>query len=118
MEELTKEQCDELRGELVRIHQELLHLLELSREGTRPVELDQPIGRLSRMDAMQHQQMAAANRQSHQLRYGQVKQALGALDTEEYGFCRRCEESIGFNRLKARPETPFCLGCQGAAEQR
>ena len=117
MEELTSEECRELKEDLLRLLEELARLLELSREGAQPVDLETPIGRLSRMDAMQHQQMAAANRQSHQLRFGQVKQALGAIDNGEYGDCRRCEEPIGLRRLKARPETPFCLACQGAVER-
>ena len=118
MEELSGEQLESLKEDLVALEGQLLELLEVSKEGTKPVELDQPIGRLSRMDAMQHQQMATANRQSHQLRLKQVKRALGALTRDEYGECGRCEEPIGFGRLKARPETPFCLGCQGLAERR
>ena len=116
MEELTASQLDELNVDLRSLQEELHALLRVSMEGTKPVELDQPIGRLSRMDAIQQQKMAQANRASHKLRFGLVKAALTTFEREEYGYCRKCEEPIGYGRLKAKPETPFCVACQGARE--
>ena len=118
MEELSEEQERELADDLVRLKSELADLLDISREGTQTVELDQPIGRLTRMDALQQQKMAQASRGGHQVRARQVEAALKALKQGEYGYCRRCEEAIGYRRLKAKPETPFCLGCQSASERR
>ena len=118
MEELSDAQEKELADDLARLKGELAELLDISREGTQTVELDQPIGRLTRMDALQQQKMAQASRSGHQLRARQVEAALKALQEGEYGYCRRCEEAIGFRRLKAKPETPFCLGCQSASERR
>lgn len=116
MEELTQEQLVELRQDLVALEKDLGALLENSTESSRPVELDQPIGRLSRVDALQQQHMAQANRRNHERRLLQVGNALKALDRGSYGECRKCEEPIGYPRLKARPETPFCLSCQGEQE--
>jgi DnaK suppressor protein len=116
MEELTDAEIAELAADLRALRDELQVLLELSEESTRPVDLEQPIGRISRMDAMQQQSMARATRDGHRSRLDQVKRALAALDEEEYGLCRRCEEPIGFKRLEARPETPFCIACQGRME--
>ena len=116
MDELSAEQLDELRGDLTDARVRLEEVLEISKEGTRPVDLDEPIGRLSRMDAIQQQQMTIANRGSYERKLRQVEAAIDALDRAEFGFCRSCEEPIGYRRLKARPETPFCLSCQGARE--
>ena len=118
MDERTEQELEELRVDLEKLKTDLKELLALSKAGAKPVELDEPIGRLSRMDAMQHQQMAVANRQSHQLRYKQVCAALNRFESADYGYCRRCDEAISFGRLKARPESPFCLNCQGASERR
>ena len=117
MEELLPAQIAELKADLMALQGELEELLKLSKDGAKPVELDQPIGRLSRMDAMQHQQMAKANRESHQLRHKQVCAALNRIASDDYGYCRRCEEPIGYGRLKARPESPLCLNCQGRSER-
>jgi DnaK suppressor protein len=85
-------------------------------DATATVDLDQPIGRLSRMDAIQQQKMAVEQRRRIELRRGQLRRALGWLEDGGYGYCRRCEEPIGFRRLKARPETAFCLGCRSSIE--
>ncbi len=117
MVELTAEQLQDLHDRLVVLQNELACLLADSSASSQPVALDAPIGRLSRMDAMQQQAMAKANRAGHQQRLAQVESALQMLKQERYGECRRCEELIGYPRLKARPETPFCLDCQQQNEK-
>jgi DnaK suppressor protein len=115
--ELDDDQLEELGEDLRQLKAELAHLLGALEDGAKPVDLDEPIGRLSRMDAIQQQHMAKANQQASQLRLRQVEQALKLHDDDEYGYCRRCEEPIGYRRLKARPESPFCLPCQSQREQ-
>ncbi len=118
MNGLSPDQIEELHQDLQALREELRALLSLSSEGARPVDLDEPIGRLSRMDAMQQQSMLQANRRAAQLRQQQVEAALQRLREEEYGECLECGEPIGHPRLKARPEAPLCLGCQGLREKR
>ena len=101
-----------------RARSELEAMLDRTAEGARPVDLDEPIGRLSRMEAMQQQQMTKASQRSAQARHDLVMSALAAIEGERYGDCRRCEEPIGWRRLKARPESAFCLACQSAVERR
>ena len=62
--------------------------------------------------------MVRANKESNRQRLKQVENALAAHRNDSYGFCRQCEEPIGYARLKARPETPFCLSCQKEFESR
>jgi DnaK suppressor protein len=118
MHELTTEQIDGLRQALDKLKIELEQRLEVTRDGTRPVELDQPIGRLTRMDAIQQQSVSAANRRSIDLRLRQVMQALELVDRGDYGLCLRCEDPIGFARLAARPESPFCIDCQDEIDRK
>ena len=118
MDELTPEQIAELRADLVTLKAELEALLDTTNKGVKPVDLDEPIGRLSRMDAIQQQKMAQANRQRNTQRLQMVVVALAADPVDEYGWCKRCDEPVGFGRLKTRPETPFCVACQGALERR
>jgi DnaK suppressor protein len=118
MDELTEPQLTELRAELIRLQKGLRMTLadELGRSDT--VELDQPIGRLSRMDAMQQQEMAKAERRRAELRLERVAVALEAFEDDEYGWCRDCEEPIGYRRLMARPDSFFCHACSTAREAR
>ncbi len=118
MDDLTEEQIVELRTRLTVLREELTASLESTREGTRPVALDEPIGRHTRMDAIQQQSMSVANRRRADLRLRQVTQALGLLQRGEYGLCRRCEDPIGYARLSARPESPYCLACQDEIDRK
>ena len=118
MEELTEAQIQELAGDLRDLLTSLKSLLESSKDSTQAVEPDRAIGRLTRMDAIQQQSMAKANRATYQLRLQQAQQALRNLEADDYGYCRRCDEEIGYRRLKAKPETPFCVNCQSASEGR
>ncbi len=61
--------------------------------------------------------MAKATEEKAKLRLAQVRVALAAHAEGEYGYCRRCEEPIGIRRLRSRPETPFCVECQGRRER-
>jgi DnaK suppressor protein len=115
-DELDEQQIAELKGDLLTLRDEISHFLGLTLEGSRPVALDEPIGRLTRMDAMQQQSLTRASRQGLDVRLRQVKAALEAMKREEYGFCRRCGEPTGFRRLKVSPEAPFCIGCQEGLE--
>ncbi len=76
------------------------------------VDLDQAaVGRLSRIDAMQQQQMAKAERRRLEVRQQQVERALARVLGDEFGDCLRCGETISIRRLTARPEAPFCIAC-------
>jgi len=118
MNELTAQQRHELHQELLKLGEELQKLLADSNDGARPVSLDQPIGRLSRMDAMQQQSMVHANRRTAQTRLARVETALRRYENDKYGLCASCEEEIRYARLKAQPEAPFCIECQNNKEAR
>ncbi len=117
-EDLSAEEESELKLALETLRSELEVQIQGLREGVKPVDLDEPIGRLSRMDAMQQQKMAEASRRAARQRYDRVVAAFAAFERDEYGPCLECEEPIGYKRLSARPETALCLTCQSAKEKR
>ncbi len=118
MDELTDEQVSRFGQALEALKLELEALIKATRDGTRPVDLDEPIGRLTRMDAIQQQSMSSANRRGHDIRLRQVQQALTSIEQGQFGLCRRCEDPIGAKRLEARPESPYCLDCQDEIDRR
>lgn len=76
------------------------------------VILDQTsVGRLSRMDAMQGQQMAAAQSRRRRSELARVDAALARLTAGTFGECAKCGEDVGLKRLDADPATPFCRTC-------
>ena len=122
MDELTDKQRNGFRQSLMRIHEELLNQLDMSAELGETVVLDQTkIGRLSRMDAIQQQEMSNACRTGYQKRLVNVLHALSVLEQGdtclcEYGCCEQCGELIDIHRLEIMPESRFCVGCQEVTE--
>lgn len=113
---MTDAERDELYASLEVLEARLA--ASLSNDEQAPAELDQArVGRLSRMDAMQQQQMAAAGRRGLLVRQRQVRAALERIGRDEYGDCLSCDEPIALARLRARPESPFCVDCQGRRER-
>jgi len=118
MSPLSRSQLAELHRALQEQQKALRQQLDDSREGARPVRIDAPIGRLSRMDAMQQQRMVQANRLTAQSRLARIEAALRRFHHDQYGLCLECEEEIGTPRLTAQPDAAFCIRCQKSREGR
>ena len=115
--ELDQDQLDAMQTLLEQHRQALLEQLNLGSDSARPVELDQQsVGRVSRIDAIQQQQMALASRDQAETQLKQVELALRRIESGEYGFCQSCEEPILFARLQAQPFAILCIDCQSTAE--
>ncbi|MEM7562856.1 MAG: TraR/DksA C4-type zinc finger protein [Pseudomonadota bacterium] len=115
--DLTPTQIERLKTALQALKQSLTAHISQSQADTAPVTLDQQsVGRVSRIDAIQQQQMAIASHGQASYQLQQVELALGKLANEEYGYCEECAETILFARLEAQPTARLCLNCQSAAE--
>lgn len=78
----------------------------------RPVELDQQsVGRLSRMNAMQRQAMAAAQETRRLSRARALEAAIRRLDAGEFGWYDDCGEFIGMRRLELERTVMRCQNC-------
>ncbi|MCP4494383.1 MAG: TraR/DksA family transcriptional regulator [Gammaproteobacteria bacterium] len=109
----------QLLNELLKAQKQTLeHQLQQVEANTQPVALDQQsVGRVSRIDAIQQQQMAIANRQQLMQQSHAVNTSLSRIGDDEYGFCLECAEPIGFARLQVQPYAPYCLACQSNKER-
>jgi DnaK suppressor protein len=117
--ELTDAQVAELRADLEALSIQLAETVRSSTLASAPVELDQAaVGRISRIDAIQLQQMAVEQQRRAGMRLEQVRVALREYDADEYGWCGECGEAIGYARMKARPESARCIACTQAGEKR
>ncbi|GGI78011.1 TraR/DksA C4-type zinc finger protein [Shewanella gelidii] len=114
-EELTSAQKHTLLEGLKRLAAEGSDQLASLHEHSAPVTLDQQsVGRVSRIDAIQQQQMAQANEVHLLEQLKRIKKILAEPD--EYGFCEACGEGIGFPRLEIHPTAAFCITCQAEKE--
>jgi DnaK suppressor protein len=105
-------EIDRYRVLLLQLKVELLVLEETSRESGETVELDQAkIGRLSRMDAMQGQQMALETARRRQLQLKKIEGALQRIESNDFGDCFVCGEAIDTRRLNIDPTLSRCMDC-------
>lgn len=111
-EELTPEQIEALHASLIE-NQAGLKALDFEAASWRTtVELDQQsVGRLSRMDAMQQQEMAQAEARRRTSDIARIEMALKRIEQGEYGWCAECGEPIAFRRLEIDPAAALCIGC-------
>jgi DnaK suppressor protein len=112
MGERTEDPGDVLRER----EQTVLAQLRANADSARPPSLDEEIGRLTRMDALQQQQMALHARRRLETQLSQVRGALARVDAGTFGKCALCGHDVSAARLALVPETPFCVGCQTRLE--
>ena len=78
---------------------------------TRPVSADSPIGRVTRMDAMNNRRISTMALITAKNKLVKLEQALTTIDHPDFGVCRECEEPIPLERLMIMPEADLCVGC-------
>ena len=99
------------------VKDELEAFSELSSDARAPVKLDQQsVGRVSRIDAIQEQQMAVASLAQAEQQLGMIERALARIEDGDYGVCQECGEAIAAARLQAQPWASLCIECQSARE--
>jgi DnaK suppressor protein len=108
---MTPERLNHFRERLQLLEREIQSDLDASKEASGVVELDTSIGRLSRMDAMQNQQMALELRRRQEQQLQRIDNALKRIDQNRYGLCGRCKQPIAEERLEISPDVVMCVRC-------
>ncbi|MEP2101140.1 MAG: TraR/DksA family transcriptional regulator [Parasphingorhabdus sp.] len=111
-DDLSDSRIATLKGLLLERKAELKALDEEASGWSDTVELDQQsVGRLSRMDAMQQQEMAQAEARRRNSDLARIDFALKRMDEDEYGWCAECGEPIAYKRLEIDPAAALCVSC-------
>jgi DnaK suppressor protein len=112
MTERSQEQLDRYRARIIEELESIGSLMEGSADERGPVQLDQQsAGRLTRMDAMQRQEMAAETQRRRRLRRQRLEQALKRIDAGAFGYCAECDAVIPDGRLDIDPTFHLCVKC-------
>lgn len=106
---------EHFRERLRRLRAELEAVAEDSMDAATTVELDQSrVGRLSRMDALQAQNMAQETARRRQQQLVRIEGALRRIEAGDYGECFACGDDIDPARLEFDPTTTRCVSCKDA----
>ena len=109
---MNEKEISHFKQKLLTLRQELQEQEELSKSQKETVELDQTrMGRLSRMDAMQLQQMALEDARRREQQLVKIEGALRRIEVDEYGECYVCGEDIDPRRLNIDPTHTRCIEC-------
>ncbi len=103
---------EKLRLQLLDLQSELQDIAAASQDSGKTVMLDQSaVGRLSRMDAMQQQQMALESERRRQIQLLRITAALERIVQGHYGLCEDCDADIDPRRLTFDPTNTHCINC-------
>lgn len=85
--------------------------LNLADDSTQPIAPDVAVGRLSRLDSMQMQQIALASKRRLEDERARLHEALGRIDRGTFGRCLQCGNDISLERLQHQPDAVACVPC-------
>lgn len=108
---LTPEQLQHYEQALRAREQAIESQFAQTLEMAQPVSPDPAIGRLTRQDAMQQQQMTLETRRRLELQRTQLQTAFQRIEQGTYGICVMCKAPISEKRLDIVPESPLCVPC-------
>jgi DnaK suppressor protein len=109
---MEQNQLNTFRQTLKTLRDDIEQLVNDSKDAAGTVALDQSkVGRLSRMDALQAQQMAQETARRRQLQVQKIDSALRRIETGDYSYCLICGEEIVLARLNFDPACTRCIGC-------
>ena len=100
-----------LRAPFQALREELSRQLPSLKESAKPVAPDNALGRLTRMDAMQSQQIGQNALRQVTAQLTGIDHALERFDAPDFGLCAECGAPIPLGRLRAMPGARHCINC-------
>jgi len=108
MSEINKTELKEkLIKEIAKTEKQVIEYRELSR----PVEPENAIGRISRMDAINNKSVNEAAFRKAENKLAKLKEALKRINDKDFGICIKCGEAIPSGRIIFMPQAQTCVKC-------
>lgn len=93
-----------------KINNLVLEIDEL-RQIAKPIEPENSIGRISRMDAINNKSINDRMLRNSLHKLKNLNTGLKRLENVDFGICIKCKREININRLLLIPETLKCVKC-------
>lgn len=81
------------------------------KEQSKPVSLDNSIGRISRMDAINNKSITESALRQAEHKLSKLHQAMHNIDKPDFGQCVKCRQPILIGRILLMPESNKCVNC-------
>ena len=108
---MTTKQREQIKAKIIEDTLSLEHEIDELKEKTKPITPDCSLGRLTRQEMIQEQQVNMHAMHEAEIRLNKLKYALQKVDEDDYGICAECDEEIVFGRLMILPESSYCISC-------
>lgn len=115
MTSLTAKEKNEIKTIIETSIQTLTEQISTLEEKVKPIAPDCSLGRLTRLEAMGEQHVNNKILDESKLRLIRLTNALMRVDKPMFGICIECEEPIGMDRMRIRPESVRCVECANLA---
>lgn len=96
-----------IEAEIAKTTQQVKEYKEL----TQPVEPENAIGRISRMDAINNKSVIEAALRKAKEKLSKLNLALTKVDDDDFGKCIRCQKAIPLGRILIMPQARTCVSC-------
>jgi DnaK suppressor protein len=81
------------------------------KEQSKPVTLDNSIGRISRMDAINNKSITESALRQAEAKLSKLHRAIGNIEKPGFGLCIKCHQPIPIGRILLMPESNKCVNC-------
>ena len=96
-----------IETEILKTEEKIAEYSEL----TRPVEPENAIGRISRMDAIHNKSVVEAALRKSKEKLEKLNNALSKINDDDFGLCIRCHKPIPLGRILIMPQARICVAC-------
>lgn len=86
-------------------------LIKEYKDQSKPVTLDNSIGRISRMDAINNKAITESALRKSKEKLVKLSQALDSIGKKDFGLCIKCKNPIPLGRILLMPESNRCVNC-------
>ncbi len=109
---MTAKQLELIKRQISKEINSIVNEISTLEEKTKPIAPDCSIGRLTRQEMIQEQQVNEHALHETKIRLNKLQYASKKVTQEDYGVCMECEEDILFERLMLVPESSHCVSCK------
>lgn len=108
MAELNKVEIKaQINSEIVKTEKLIQEYAEL----TKPIEPENAIGRISRMDAINNKSVTEAALRKAKDKLEKLKFAFSKVNDNDFGICIKCKKTIPLGRILIMPQARTCVNC-------
>lgn len=98
---------EKIEAEIKKTKQQVAEYKEL----TKPVEPENAIGRISRMDAIHNKSVTEAALRKSEDKLYKLTVVLSKLNDDDFGICLSCKQPIPLGRILIMPQSRTCVTC-------